>query len=471
MRIDGADPCNSAQSLTAFLRQERFVSSKKFSSDNPVCPSAARNRMHVAIPMYNLDESTLKEAITSVKTQNYPREKVTVWLYDDGSTRHDSMQTLHNTCDEVFYFAVPPDAIADDEGSWESVYVALDQMGLSNVRNNPRGGQVLCFRADRHLGAGGGKYWLMWLIRASSNQNDVVTILDGDDTLLGERALEIINQKYIDTSSWFTYGSYEGRWSEQIVDLPESIRDKTDEFQPRDQPWLYGHPRSFKAHLLGFLSADDFKFSDGSWLVKGTDRGFVYRMLELSGPDRIGYISDKIYQYNFSPETSTLASVSKQVRDAQISFTMIGMAASEPLMPDVHVVLLVWKRAYLLKQQLEWLEVQKGLGGRRIHLHLVNNNPTALEHVEEAVEQFRYASQGLTVGDEDSSNELPQMKVTIRHNSGTMHHNFARFVYVDELRTIEQLDEVIFLDDDQFWPRDFLSSLLKAHRPKSMTTW
>jgi hypothetical protein len=144
MRIDGADPCNSAQSLTAFLRQERFVSSKKFSSDNPVCPSAAHNRMHVAIPMYNLDESTLKEAITSVKTQNYPREKVTVWLYDDGSTRHDSMQTLHNTCDEVFYFAVPSDSIADDEGSWESVYVALDQMGLSNVRNNPQGGLGVC---------------------------------------------------------------------------------------------------------------------------------------------------------------------------------------------------------------------------------------------------------------------------------------------------------------------------------------
>jgi hypothetical protein len=37
----------------------------------------------------------------------------------------------------------------------------------------------------------------MWLIRTSSNENNVVTILDGDDTLLGKRALEIINQKYI----------------------------------------------------------------------------------------------------------------------------------------------------------------------------------------------------------------------------------------------------------------------------------
>jgi hypothetical protein len=52
-------------------------------------------------------------------------------------------------------------------------------------------------------------------IARSMGPNDVLLILDGDDTLYQPQALKIVNQKYLDIPSWFTYGSYEGKFSRQ----------------------------------------------------------------------------------------------------------------------------------------------------------------------------------------------------------------------------------------------------------------
>ena len=96
---------------------------------------------------------------------------------------------------------------------------------------------MLCFRSTRHLGPGGGKYWLLGIIRAVVEPNDVILILDGDDTLHHKRALKIVNQKYLDTNGWFTYGSYEGRWAEEVRDISPDLRKGLKEFKPREDPW------------------------------------------------------------------------------------------------------------------------------------------------------------------------------------------------------------------------------------------
>ena len=279
----------------------------------------------------------------------------------------------------------------------------------------------------------------------------------------------------MDTGAFFTYGSYKGRWEEQIKDLPSNVRDGEIEFKPREQTWVYGHPRTFKAHLLEHITKQDFQHSDGSWLIKCTERGFVYRMLELAGPSRIGYIAEKIYNYKFSTTSSTLATVPPEARAAMLSHTISGMKPSEPLVPDLDVVLLVWKRTYLLPSQLVWLQKQIGLGKRQVHLHLVNNNWMTSETVNEIVNKFK---EWQALSDEmkelvsKSESAILPLKVTVSHNNrDQVYHNFARFVYVDELRRTKPIDEVVFVDDDQYWPPTFVSTLLKAHQPKSVSTW
>ena len=336
---------------------------------------------------------------------------------------------------------------------------------------------MLCTRSDLHLSSfitGGSKYFLFGLVKASAGPNDILLVLDGDDTLHRKDALKIVNQKYLDTGAYFTYGSYKGRWEEQIKDLPSGVREGEIGFNPREQTWVYGHPRTFKAHLLEHISEHDFKHSDGTWLTKCTERGFVYRMLELAGPSRIGYIGEKIYNYKFSAKSSTLTTVSAEARAAMLQHTMSGMKPSQPLLADLHVVLLAWKRTYLLPSQLSWLQKQANLE-RQVHLHVVNNNWMETEAVEDIVNKFKEwqtsSDEAKELLSKKESTILP-LKVTVIHNNSDKNNcNFARFVYVDELRRTTPLDEVVFLDDDQYWPPTFLSTLLDAHQPKSISTW
>ena len=67
----GSNPCSSAHSLSKFLQAHDQTT---FSKTNPICPSAAYNHIHIAIPFYNLDTSTLKNAIQSIQRQEYPSD-------------------------------------------------------------------------------------------------------------------------------------------------------------------------------------------------------------------------------------------------------------------------------------------------------------------------------------------------------------------------------------------------------------
>ena len=276
-----------------------------------------------------------------------------------------------------------------------------------------------------------------------AHANDVVLVLDGDDILHHPKALTIVNQKYLDTNAWFTYGSYTGKWSDQIIDLSSDIRQHHTPFLPRKHAWVYGHPRTFKTFLLDHITKDDFNHIDGTWLTKGTDRGFIYRMLELAGPSKIGYIATPIYTYNYSPKTSTLATTSKEKRLSQLTHIMETMPRSPKLTLPLHVVLMVWQRIHLLKYQLMWLANQTLVKqGREIHIHLVNNNLAEVRAIESAIKEF---------------GSHPGIKITLV-NTDHVDNNFARFVYVAKLRRSIACDQVVFLDDDQYWPEHHLVS-------------
>ena len=403
---------------------------------------------------------TIKAAVNSVLSQKYPR--FTVWIYDDGSDQPGATEMLENLCSPKFGVSthtVHNFDVADIVDDRNHVKWALLEYQVSETSSK----EMFCVRAREHLGPAGGKYWSFRLVHAKAEPNDVVLVLDGDDELIGSNALSIVNQAHIDNGAWFTYGTYEGRWSEQIKDIPADIRSGKQQFQPRHQTWLYGHPRTFRAHLLDYVSRTEFTFSDGSWLKKGTDRGFVYKMLELSGVDRVGYIPNKIYKYKFSNTSSTFAKIPGSIRESHVKHA-INLPASTRLDLPVHVILLVWKRLHLLPYQLVWLSDQIELDGRYIELHLVVNNVDAMETVKSIVQNF-------TRQYTNYSNPLASVKFNVVNPDDNLHHNFQRFVYVQNLRRLQPLDNVIFLDDDQYWPPNFLSSLLKDYKPKGMTTW
>ena len=93
--------------------------------------------------------------------------------------------------------------------------------------------------------------------------------------------------------------------------------------------------------------------------------------------------------------------------------------------------------------------------GRQIHIHLVNNNLAEVCVIESAIKEF---------------GSHPGIKITLV-NTDHVDNNFARFVYVAKLRRSIACDQVVFLDDDQYWPEFYLAGLVNDYQPKGMTTW
>jgi hypothetical protein len=57
-----------------------------------------------------------------------------------------------------------------------------------------------------------------------------------------------------------------------------------------------------RVELLQQLNASDFQDQSGAWVMKASDRGFVYRVVELAGSQHTWYIRDVIYRYITPPE-------------------------------------------------------------------------------------------------------------------------------------------------------------------------
>lgn len=280
-------------------------------------------------------------------------------------------------------------------------------------------------------------------MHAIAEPNDVVIVLNGDDRLF-PRAAQVVNKKYINDTAWFTYGSYEGKWSDQTEPLPIDVKSDVDKFTPRIDTWRYGHPRTFKVHLLNHIERIDFTHSNGRWLSKASDRGFVYKMLELSGVDHTSYIPQKIYKYNYSPKTSTLATVSKEMREAQTRHTQSLIPSSRLELP-IHIILLTWQRIQLLEHQLMWLYQQTDLDDRQIHIHIVNNNWDQRDTVNDVVVNFKNWQVANKETSKNNSN-APIIIFTVTHSDkDNLFHCFSRFLYVDELHHLTPLDFIIFL--------------------------
>jgi len=454
--------CDSIQAFdTMVKRMTKYPiidnTSGIFNRQNPMCSNSVYSFFHVVIPFYNLDGNTLRASLNSVINQKYVNYQLRIWLVDDNSTNAETHNELRRICFN------------------RVVKTAEDYTKLQNLDEE----NVICLTKSipAHLGPGGNKYFALKFIEKVASPNDVVVIVDGDDELL-PGALQEINNKYINDNVWCTYGSYRGKFSYQTEDLPKL--NVGEFFFPRKESnWRYGHPRTFKVHLLRHINEQDFRHMNeaeqdiiqkpGTWLQKATDRGYVYRMLELSGLSRIGYIDKQIYLYKFDASKSTLATVSQAVKKNDLDYIQ-NLQPSVQLQLPVHVILTLWKRLDVLGWQLESLQ-KNNIIGRRLHIHLLNNNAKMKNKVDSIVNIFVEKSNAVVIIVEDHTEECyAEFCISTSHNDVNW-HAFSRFILVDKLLKVIPMDYVIFLDDDQIWQPTHISNLLNEYRPKSMTTW
>ena len=212
------------------------------------------NHFKIIVPSYN-NEKWLHACLKSVQLQTYDNYQCII--IDDCST-DSSSEIIEREIDKNSKF----------------VFIKNDERKLA-LRN--------IYEAIEH---------------SSPDNEDVIITLDGDDWFATKNVLEILNNKYKETDSWMTYGSYmeypsrnRGKFSREIP--KEIIESNTF----RESEWMSSHMRTFKYKLWKEINHDDLKDDNGNYYTMAYDQAIMLPILELAS-ERSRFISDVLHVYN-----------------------------------------------------------------------------------------------------------------------------------------------------------------------------
>jgi glycosyltransferase involved in cell wall biosynthesis len=216
----------------------------------------------VITPVYNA-EKYISQCIASVATQDYANWKMII--IDDAST--------DNTVNTI----------------WETI-IALPreiQSKISVVENSENKGAV---------------YNQVTNIAAYAQDDSIVVLLDGDDTLVNDNQVFHFYNNLYDGTTEFTYGSC---WS--MVDnipliaqpYPEEVKqNRTYRSHKFNWNMPYTHLRTFKAYLLKDIQLSHFQDKNGNWYKAGGDGAVFYALIEKADPNKVKAVTDVVYNYN-----------------------------------------------------------------------------------------------------------------------------------------------------------------------------
>lgn len=149
----------------------------------------------------------------------------------------------------------------------------------------------------------GGLYSMIQGIHACCpDDDDVICIVDGDDWLAHERALEVVARLYLEPEVWVSYGSFEtfpeGQIDRTLLDqeVPKRV---LQEGRQRDYPWVFSHLQTFKYFLWKRVDDRDLRDGDGQYFRVCGDRARFYPVLEMAGIHS-RRLSEVVYVYNMA---------------------------------------------------------------------------------------------------------------------------------------------------------------------------
>ncbi len=144
--------------------------------------------------------------------------------------------------------------------------------------------------------------------------DEIVFMVDGDDSLAHPQVFSYINKIYQDENVWFTYGQYRNVPASQAIQwghkemgycrvVPKHIQRKQ---AYRYYSFIYMHPRTFRAWLfklvkLEDLIADKIEGFEGDFYPASNDVAMYFPMVEMAHT-RIKFIPDVLYIRNLYSE-------------------------------------------------------------------------------------------------------------------------------------------------------------------------
>lgn len=135
--------------------------------------------------------------------------------------------------------------------------------------------------------------------------DEIIVGVDGDDWLVHDQVLSMLNLAYQDPNVWLTYGQMIYYPSGELgfcKQVPFPIIEK--QLIRKTMPDLpFPHLRTFYAWLFKLLPESDF-IINGQWMEAATDRPLMYGLIELAGI-RAKAIQNVMYVYNRSIDQNT----------------------------------------------------------------------------------------------------------------------------------------------------------------------
>jgi glycosyltransferase involved in cell wall biosynthesis len=359
----------------------------------------------IAVPVYNFS-LFLDDCFKSINKQTY--KNIHLCIFNDGSS-DDSNKNINR---------------------WIPV---LKRTGITC--------HIMNFSINK--GPGYTKWKAIEYIREKAKPTDIFTILDGDDYYTKEHAIERILMEYIKTGCWLTYGSAEGENTKQGKQIAEFNRCHRNSFP-------FQHPRSCSIHLLKYFNKEDFKDHEGQWIQRGSDRQFIYKCIELSGIDRISFISEELYFYR-THKNNVRNKISKEYK-IHIEDMLIKKPPAIRITDTIDIVMCSYKRQKTLADIIKSIDEQKC--DKQIVLHIINTNTDEWESTQDII----------------NNTLIEKIQIKLINTNDNL-YGYARFLYVKHLLDKKFVQYVIFIDDDQILKPDWVKSVFDKREPFSYMCW
>ena len=215
-------------------------------------------------------------------------------------------------------------AIVIDDGSTDNTAHVAEKA----IDGDPR------FQLNRRSGNSGSPLdsFMRGVQLIKPNPQDILVTVDGDDSLYGNDALQVVAYTYATKHCLLTYGSFLRASDKAILGSPYDTRIvMSNSF--RKAGWKASHMRTFMAGLLELVDPRELKDSEGCFVKQAGDIALMHPLLEIAA-HRSECITTPLYIYN---DTSQLNE--HRICHSQQANTSRSIRALTPFAPAPFIAL------------------------------------------------------------------------------------------------------------------------------------
>lgn len=218
--------------------------------------------------------------------------------------------------------------LGQDYGSWVAYFrddASVDG-GLSSLPSDAR---IVPQRTDVRMGGLANIH--EGIMSNGLSPNDVVCVLDGDDYLVGSRALSTVASLYESTGCLVSYGQYENEFG----DVGHCRAYSRPEFERlRSCGFVASHLKTFRYSVYLEAMRQDpecerYMYKDGKFIDMATDVALMTPLLEIAGFDRVAFNPQVVYHYTQHPGNEHFVNNSHQQDCARFALAKRSMARAD----------------------------------------------------------------------------------------------------------------------------------------------